>query len=169
MHKCCKFKEWQHTIFLSTFFFLFMKTLTKVITYSVEDNNKNNFNWADEIINITTKKRKRKKRNGRTWNVRRGEKKGKTKTIKLRIWPALTAYNYTNTGKYTHSKKMTILYSGWKWRKRQHYRSMEWANIENVTYTASSTHCEEFYAQKGFDPSDREKQILKRKGKQKTK
>lgn len=56
MHKCCNSendnseKNFEH-IFC-------MKILTKVITYSVEDNNKKNFNWADEIINITTKKKK---------------------------------------------------------------------------------------------------------------
>lgn len=41
---------------------------------------------------------------------RERSKKGKTKTIKLRIWPALKAYNYTNTGKYTHINDNTLVF-----------------------------------------------------------
>lgn len=51
-----------------------------------------------------------------------------------------------------------------KWRKRQRYRNTQWnvPNIEKFTYTVPSIpsrNYKEFYAQKGFDPSDREKQI----------
>lgn len=50
-------------------------------------------------------------KNGRiTWHAESEAKRGKTKTIKLRIWPALKAYNYTNTGKYTHINDNTWVF-----------------------------------------------------------